>query len=256
VRLADGGRARSPVAVVLVAATVVSLASVLALPAGHPIRVVAGLGLFIILPGVGVEIALLRPQTPMAPWERLALVGALGLASSGLASVLLAVTGIPLTETSVGAVCATIVIVGSLVSLVDGGSATVRQDWAGTLRLTLTLALVVSGGMIASVVASHEDADHFTILALEDPIAAQAATRALTTPADRATIGVIVESHEAEAADYQLSVGDGDPSPPFRLQPSERRVMKVDVTGVPKGPIEIRLLKSGREDRSLRLTAR
>ena len=190
----------------------------------------------------------------MPAWERLALIGALGIASSGLASVLLVVAGWPLTETSVGATCALIAVVGAIASLVERGSPAIRKRWGGTLRLALTLVLIVSGGLIASVFASSESTDHFTILALEDPLDAQATAQTLIAQGGRATVTVIVESHEADIAEYRLSVEGGARSPTFTLQPLERRVMEVEIVDTPDGSTEIQLLRSGLVDRSLRLT--
>ena len=110
------GTRRTTPAVFLVA-VVVSLASVLALPPGHPVRIVGGLSLFVGLPGFGVELALLRYHMPASPWERLAVIGGLGLAASGLVSLLLVAMGIPITAISVGAAGASISVFGLIISL-------------------------------------------------------------------------------------------------------------------------------------------
>jgi uncharacterized membrane protein len=242
-------------AIVLVIAVVVSLATVLGLPAGHPVRVVAGLALFVVLPGVGVEVALLRPQASTPPWERLALIGALGLAASALASVILVVVGVAITETSVGAACASIAVIAAIISVIGGRSRAGSTDHTGTIRLALTLGLIVSGGVIGSTIGSGESGDQFTILALEDPAGARADMDASMGQGGSITVRVVVESHEAGVEVYQLLVVGGALPRTFSLQPNERRVLELEVTGE-SGSVEIQLLRSGQPYRSLRISAR
>jgi hypothetical protein len=216
---------------------------------------VAGLSLFIGLPGIGAELALLRYHTPVSPWERLAVIGALGLAASGLASLLLVATGTPITEASVGLACASIAVSGLVISVIAQGWPVIRERPFAILRIPLALALIVSGAVIGSTIGSHEGADPYTILALEDPLHARAALQASLAQRGQTTVSIIVESHEAGAGEYQLSVVGGSRSSLFSLQPAERRVMQVEVSPLAADSIEIQLWKSGRLYRSLRLTA-
>ena len=130
-----------------------------------------------------------------------------------------------------------------------------RQHHFATVRLVLALVLIVSGGVIGSTIGSYEGVDHFTILALEDPLDARATMEGAAAQSGRTTVRIIVESHEAGVEDYQLSVVGGARSPTFSLQPSERRVLEIEVSRTPSDSIEIQLLKSGRLYRSLRLSA-
>jgi len=239
----------------VLAAVAVSLAAVLGLTPGNPVRVAAGLTLFIALPGIGVELALLQPQAPRSPWERLAVIGALGVAASGLASIILVTVGIPITETSVGAACGFIALAGSFAFLLRRSSPEIRQHSLATARLALVLAFVMAGSVVGSTIGSHQGADQFTILAFEDPLGARIAVGNAAAQHGRIALPIIVESHEADAAEYQLWVVGRAPSPVFSLQPSERRVINVDVSGIRPGSIEIQLLKSGHLHRSLRLSS-
>ncbi len=233
----------------LAASVALSLALVIILPAGHLVRIVAGLALFIALPGIGLEQVLLRPHVPTAPWERLAVIGGFGLAASALASVVLVVLRVPLTEISVGATCAGITILCGIVSGRGGESPLSRRQHIATLKLAVLLVVIISGGLIGSVFGLKERQDYFTVLAFEDPRAARLAVE----QGGRTAIRVLVESHEAEANEYQLLVVGGTRSPLFSLRPAERHVVDLEVEGSPKGSVEIQLLKSGRPHRSLRL---
>ena len=227
-----------------------SFVMAVSLEPGHPLRIVGGLALFVALPGLGLELALFRSNGPTASWERLAVIGALGLAASGLASVVLVVFAIPLTEVSVGAACGAIAVASSLVSVIARTSPHGRRNHGATLKLALLLALIVTGGLIGSQVGQNERQDPFTILAFEDHRAARAALERGVPTAVR----VIVESHEAGVSDYQLVVVGGIRSAPFNLRPAERRVLDLEVAGGADASLEIQLLKSGLPYRSLRLT--
>jgi hypothetical protein len=239
--------------IVLLGSVDLSIVLVAGLPAGHPIRVVAGILLFVVLPGIGLELILLRPHRPTAPWERLAIIGALGLAASGLGLVILVVAGTPITLGSVSALCAVIAVFGSIVAVVTRRSSAFEQPRVATVRLAMALTVIVSGALIGSAIGSRATADAFTVLAFEDPIAAGAAMQAAV--AQRGAIRIVIESHEAAADEYQLSVVGGAPSPTFLLQPSERRVVEIDVSTAPANDVEIDLLKSGQPYRSLHLRA-
>ena len=67
-------------------------------------------------------------------------------------------------------------------------------------------------------------------------------------------VAIIVESHELGPEEYRLSVVGQPQSLIFRLNPSEQRIMQIDISMITPGPMEIQLWKSGQVYRSLRLT--
>ena len=78
-----------------------------------------------------------------------------------------------------------------------------------------------------------------------DPLDAQATARTLIAQGGRATVTVIVESHEADIAEYLLSVEGGARSPTFTLRPLERRVMEVEIVDTPIGSTDDPALEVG-----------
>jgi hypothetical protein len=238
----------------VVAVVVVSLVTVLALPGGNPLRILAGLTLFVALPGLGLELGLLRPDPGARAWDRLAVIGAMGIAASGLASVFLAVIGLPIDEWTVGVACASIAVVGSISSLIPRVPRGRRLDQAGTFRIALLLMLIVIGGLIGSMIGASERTDTYTVLALEDPIEAEDAREEALADGGKTTVSIVVESHEVDPEEYQISVVGGPQSPLFTLRPSERRVLVMEVGSAVPGPVEIQLLRRGQPYRTLRLS--
>jgi uncharacterized membrane protein len=239
----------------LILAAEVSLWVVTASPAGNPIRVVAGLALFIALPGIGLQRALMRPTGGLASWEIVALVGALGLAASSLASVLMLAAGVALTESSVGLMCAAITVLAAMFDFIRPESRrATRPRLAQTLGLVAVLGVIALGSVVGAAV-STKPADRFTVFAFEDPGAARTVFESGDTPGTGSTINLIVESHEAAAQTFQVLVEGGARSPAFVLEPSERVVVPVEIDPGSGDDLKIELLRDGSPYRSLKLSA-
>ena len=242
-------------AATLLAAVVLTSALVVMLPERHPARVMAGLLLFIALPGIGFRDAFVRPTAPLASWEGMALAGAIGMAVSGLASVLIVAVGLPLSEISVAASCAALSTFSALVSLTHQRPVDPRRPpLPGQLALAAALGSVVLAAVIGSAAATFEPREYFTVFALADPAAARSAIESLADGSGDAIVRLSVESHESGTERYRLLVA-GDQYPEFTLRPSEALVMEARIHPHPNGPIEIRLLKAGVPYRLLRLDA-
>jgi hypothetical protein len=238
----------------LLAAVVVTSALVLILPAGQPARVLAGLLLFIALPGIGFREAFIRPSAPLASWEGMALAGALGLTASSLACLLIVAVGVPLSEISVAASCAVLTALAVLVIATRNRPLPLRPPRRGLLALIGALGSIVLAAVVGSAAGTFEHREYYTVFALNDPAAARSAIEAVAHGSSDAIVRVSVESHEAGTESYRLQVG-GDQYPEFTLRPSEALVVDARIHPQPGGPIEIRLFKGGAPYRLLRLDA-
>jgi hypothetical protein len=242
-------------ALVLGAIVATSLWCVSSLPDANPIRVIAGLLLVILLPGIGARDALIDSDRRLAPWESLALIGALGLGTSSVACVTMLAASIPLTVGSVGLACGLITIAGEVVAIARGGlRRTANAETYGAFGILVVLTTIALGSVVGAALAERNTAERFTVLAFEDPGAARTTLERAAAQRAPASLDIVVESHEAAVETYELR-RDGIPlSPPFTLQPSERRVISIPVDGRDPGGVRIDLVRDGTVYRSLRLT--
>lgn len=228
------------------------LVSIAFLDEGHPVRIAAGIALFVVLPGAALRAALAGPGSTTRLWEQWAMAGALGIATSSLASTVLLAVGVKISVLTVALACSVVTLGATTAALLRSPSPSSatgqRAAWIGVVAV----AAVLVGALTGTAIATRPD-DGFTTFAFKDPVAAGESLE-IAVRGGEASVKLLLESHEQARRQFRVVINAVDRAAPITLEPGQ---VVETVVSLPKRAtvVEFVLHLDGEPYRTLRLNS-